>query len=183
MIGRNGTTQAPVINPSFRTMAALDMVDATGTFGLYLTSVTVDFYPTAMQSGMPNAMNIRIVKGTSASRTGGNTMTPVVEKDSVAGAFALGQFYCDASADGTNSTTALVHTGTVTAGVGQMFAARSITPGAGYEVSDRMEINFVNDPLRLVAGESIGVINVDSGGKDLNTNSWTVGMRWGVNKL
>lgn len=185
MIGRNGTVAAPIATPTVRTLGVLDMVDASNTYSAHIISITVDWM-SAAQAGASLAapFPIRVVRGTSANRTGGNTLTRVVENNSGGAGFALGQFYCDASADGTNSASALVFAQTVTSGLAAQYSPRyAATSASGYESADRIEFEFNYDALRLVNGEAVGVIVDNVASRDYNHHHWIVTFRWGVRTL
>lgn len=142
MVGRAGTTPrrlATVWNPVGSGRSVV------------INLVAADFVQTAAILVTVIPPTIRVYKITAAP-TGGTALTKVA-KDSLLTSAAAILLAGDASADGTNSATALTATTTAGAAITQEFMPRLIT-AAGYEIEDRMEF-LSGYGLTLRPGEGI----------------------------
>jgi len=140
--------------------------------------ITVDLVQTVIKAVTVLPPVIRLWKVT-VLPTNGTAATKVAEDSGATATSASVTVLQDASADGTNSTTAL--TATLPAGtvVSEEFAPRLIT-AAGYEMFDRTE--FMSDELESVVLRPLEglVVYLDYTAATQNpiTDMWLVGCRW-----
>lgn len=150
--------------------------NATGsTVAVHINQIAVDLVCTVIKAVTVLPPVIRIHRFT-ALPTNGTTLTKT-QKDTALSSNASVTAWGDASADGTNSGTAL--TVTIPAGsmLTQEFAPRLIT-AAGYEMFDRTEM-LVGYDVVLRALEGI-VVNLDYtlATQNPTTDMWVVGCDW-----
>lgn len=141
-VGRAGTTARRL----------LTLFNAAGSGRrVIINTVAIDFAQTAAMAITVIPPALRIYRITAAP-TGGTAVTKNA-KDTLLTSHANVTLLGDASADGTNSATALAATTTAGAHLTQEFFPRLIT-GAGYEVADR--INLLDDRGTIIhPGEGI----------------------------
>jgi len=150
-VGRAGTTARRV----------LALWNAVGSGKVVtINQVAIDIKSIAAIAITVIAPPIRIYRIT-ASPTSGTALTKVAKDTGLSGG-ATGSanitLFQDASADGTNSATALAATVTAGSALTQEFASRLIT-GAGFEMMDRAEL-LVDKGVVIRAGEGI-VLSLD----------------------
>lgn len=165
--GRAGTTGQKI----------LTLHNATGSTTIARVSkVTVDLNMTVVKAVTVIPPIVRLWKFT-ALPTNGTALTKV-SRDSRLTSNASVTVFGDASADGTNSTTAL----TVTLPAGQIitqeFAPRLIT-AAGYEIADRLEFLVGGDDVVLGALEGVCVfLDYTLATANPTTDMWVAGVHW-----
>ncbi len=141
-VGRAGTTARRI----------LSIFNAAGSGKVvYINQIAVDFAQLAAMLVTVIPPAIRVYRIT-ALPTGGTALTKNA-KDTALTSSASITVNGDASADGTNSATALAATTTAGTALTQEFFPRLIT-GAGYEVADRIEL-LEGKNVVLRAGEGI----------------------------
>lgn len=139
-----------------------------------VTGVNADFFQTAVKAVTLIRPILRLYKITVAP-TGGTTLTKV-SVDSSETANSLVTSLGDASADGTNSTTALAFTTNVGI-ITQEYAPQLIT-AAGYEVADRIEF-LTGGTITLKPGEGVAVcIDYTTTTANPATDMWITTLRW-----
>jgi hypothetical protein len=142
---------------------------------VHMNLVAVDLLQTAVIASTVVSPVIRIYKITAAP-TGGTALTKVA-KDNLLTSNASVTLLGDASADGTNSATALAATTAAGAALTQEFAPRIIT-AAGYEMFDRSEFLDGYDIL-CRPGEGICLsLDLTLATQDPATNNWIVAVDW-----
>ncbi len=165
--GRAGTTGQKVAS----------IHNATGsTVLVQVTQVTVDLAVTVIKAVTVLPPIIRLHRVTVLPTNG--TALPKVNVDSAQTSSASVTALQDASADGTNSVTALTATIPASSVITQEYAPRLIT-AAGYEMFDRTSYIDGSDPIVLRALEGL-VVNLDYTLATQNpiTDMWIVGIRW-----
>jgi hypothetical protein len=166
--GRAGTTGQKLMS----------LHNATGsTIVARLTKVTVDLVATVIKAVTVLPPVIRVYKVT-VLPTNGTAVTKVSRDSGLSGPDTHITVLGDASADGTNSTTALTATLPAGAVLTQEFAPRLIT-AAGYEMFDRTE--FLNDGEEIVLHALEGVVvmlDYVLATQNPVTDMWVVGMQW-----
>lgn len=165
-IGRAGTTP--------RRMLTIWNPTGTGKV-VHINQITLDLVQTAVIASTVVPPVIRVYKITAAP-SGGTALTKVA-KDNLLGSNASILLAGDASADGTNSATALAATTTAGAALTQEFAPRLIT-AAGYEMFDRTEL-LVGWDVMLRPGEGLCLsLDLTLATQDPSTNSWIASIDW-----
>ncbi len=166
--GRAGTTGQKI----------LSLHNATGsTIVVRITKVVVDLVQTVVKAVTVLPPVIRMWKVT-VLPSNGTAMAKVSKDSGLSASSASVTVLQDASADGTNSTTAL--TATLPAGtiITQEFAPRLIT-AAGYEMFDRTE--FLSDGeiavLRALEGVVI-FLDYTLATQNPTTDMWVAGIKW-----
>jgi hypothetical protein len=141
MLGRAGTTP--------RRLLALWNAAASGIV-VHVNGIAVDLYETAIKAVTVAPPILRVSRIT-AIPTGGSTLAKTSKDSALAGSSASISLFQDASADSTNSASAL--TATPVSTIAQEFAPRLIT-AAGYEMFDRTVLCDGADVV-IRAGEGI----------------------------
>lgn len=142
---------------------------------VHINQVFIDLVQTAVIAFTVIPPVIRVYKITAAP-SGGTAVTKNA-KDNLLTSNASITLLGDASADGTNSGTALACTTTAGAALTQEFAPRLIT-AAGYEMFDRSEL-LVGFDVVCRAGEGIVVsLDLTLATQDAVTSSWVAGVDW-----
>ncbi len=165
-VGRAGTTP--------RRLLTLFNAAASGKV-VHINKIDVDLLQTAAMAVTVVPPVVRIYRITAAA-TGGTALTKTA-KDTALTSSASITITGDASADGTNSVTALAATTTAGAALSQEFAARLVT-AAGYEPFDKEEFLDGWDVV-CRAGEGICVsLDLTLATQDPATSNWIVGVDW-----
>lgn len=165
-VGRAGTTPRRLItiwNPA-----------ASGRI-IHINQFAVDLSQTAAMLVTVVPPVVRIYRVTAAPTNG--TVLTKVAKDTALSSGATIELRGDASADGTNSASALAATTTAGSAITQEFAARLIT-AAGYEPFDREEF-LVGYDVVVRPGEGLCLsLDVTLATQDPATSNWIVGIDW-----
>lgn len=146
-VGRAGTTA--------RRLLAIWNATASGKV-VYVNQLSIDFANLAAQAVTVIPPPVRVYRIT-AIPTNGTALTKNA-KDTALTSNANVTLYGDASADGTNSASALTATTTAGTALVQEFMPRLIT-GAGYEMADRMEL--LNDRGIVLRADQGLVLSLD----------------------
>lgn len=142
---------------------------------VHINKIDIDLVQTAAMAVTVIPPVVRIYRITAAA-TGGTACTKVA-KDSNLTSSASITVTGDASADGTNSATALAATTTAGSAIAQEFAARLIT-AAGYEPFDKEEF-LVGWDVVLRPSEGLCIsLDLTLATQDPATSNWVVGVDW-----
>jgi hypothetical protein len=142
-----------------------------------VSKITVDLVATVIKAVTVLPPVIRVYKVT-VLPTNGTAVTKVSRNSFLTGSSSSITVLGDASADGTNSGTALTATLPAGAVLTQEFAPRLIT-AAGYEMFDRTE--FLNDGEEIVLHALEGIVvmlDYTLATQNPTTDMWVVGTHW-----